>query len=416
LLAKDSNPKVFYGYVIVLLCFFILIMTSSVAYTFPVFFQPLLTELGWTRAVTSGAFSVNRLFMALSAVIVGRLTDKLGPRPLVTACGLLLGLGYLLMSQTSAIWQLYLFYGVILAIGNRSGGIPVHATIARWFVKRRGMMTGIVMSGIGICAVVIVPLASRLIANYGWSTSYIILGIIALVITTLAAQFLKRDPSEIRQSPYGADKVTMESSALPARGLSLREATQTRLFWTICAMRFCGMLVISTIMVHIIAYATELRMPATSAANILATIGGVGIIGRIMLGSIGDRISFRSANIICSVLMSAALFVLVAAKEAWMLYLFAVIYGLGQGGRAAIGAPLLAELFGLGSLGAILGGATIASMLGGAIGAVLVGYIFDTTGSYQLAFLGCAVIIVISLILALFIKFMKPISPEGVGG
>ncbi len=110
----------------------------------------MLTELGWTRAVTSGAFSLSITLYGLLAIGMGRLTDKFGPRLVITACGLFFGLGYLLMSQITAVWHLYLFYGVIIAIGGSGLYVPLISTVARWFVRRRGVMTGIVVSGIGL--------------------------------------------------------------------------------------------------------------------------------------------------------------------------------------------------------------------------------------------------------------------------
>ena len=155
-----AEQRFFYGYIIVAVSFFIMLVTFSFHISFGVFFKPLLTEFGWARAMTSGAFSVYMFLHGLLYIVTGRLNDKYGPRILTTACGIVLGLGYLLMSQISAIWQLYLFYGVIIAIGTSGLWVPLMSTVTRWFVKRRGLMTGITVAGIGTGTIIVPPLAN----------------------------------------------------------------------------------------------------------------------------------------------------------------------------------------------------------------------------------------------------------------
>ena len=141
-MVEKVKPKFFYGYVVVLASFFILLITWGTIYTFGVFLKPLLAEFGWTRAETSGAYSLYMVLHGVLYIVTGRLNDRFGPRMLMTACGLLLGLGYFLMAYISAIWHLYLFYGVIIGIAMSAGFVPLVSTIVRWFVKRRALMTG----------------------------------------------------------------------------------------------------------------------------------------------------------------------------------------------------------------------------------------------------------------------------------
>jgi len=379
-------------------------------YTFGIFFKPVLTHFDWTRAMTSTAFSINAMLMGVMDIVVGRLNDKFGPRVVLTTCAVFLGLGYMLMSQISAIWELYFFYGVIVAIGMGGAFIPTVSTVARWFVKRRGLMTGIVVSGIGLGTMLIPPLATRLIANYGWSRSYIIVGAIALVFITIAAQFLKRDPAQIGQLPDGADKMEVPSLEDNAGGLSTTEAIRTRQFWMLCGLFFGFLFCLNIIMVHIAAHATDLRFPETSAANILVIIGGASIAGRVTMGAFADRVGTKLAAVIAIVMFTAALFWLQLADELWMLYLFAIIFGFGYGGLVSLTSPLTADLFGLRSHGTILGVALFFGSMGQASGPFLAGKIFDASGSYQPAFLACGIMGIISIILALL---LKPIASKG---
>ena len=190
---------------------------------------------------------------------MGGLNDKFGPRIVMSVCGLLLGIGYLLMSQLEALWQLYLFYGIILGTGMGGGFVPLMTTVARWFDQRRGMMTGIVTAGIGIGALVGPPVANGLISTYGWRSSYTILGSIVLVVIVLSAQFLKRDPSQVGQVSPGEKQRGKKGLPMRNGGLSLGEAIHTRPFWVLFAIIFCFGFCVFSIMVHIAAHAIELE-------------------------------------------------------------------------------------------------------------------------------------------------------------
>ena len=407
---KNRKPKVFYGYWIVSATSLIMAASYGTIYTFAIFFKPLLAEFSWTRAMISGASSLSLVVSCFLALVSGRLSDRFGPRIVVTACGFFLGLGYLLLSQTNTIWQLYLFYGVIVGIALSGFWAPLLSTVARWFVKRRGMMTGIVVSGVGVGMTILPLLTARLISSYGWRTSYIILGTIASVLIVLAAQFLRRDPSQMGRLPYGVSEIETGSSDLQARGFSLREAIHTRQFWLLCTIFSSLWFSTSAITVHIVIHSIDLGIPAISAANIPAIMGGGSIIGRMLLSSATDRIGYKPAFIIGLILMSASLLWLLVAKELWMFYLFAVIFGFAYGGVIASEAPGVAALFGLTSLGTMLGSIELVSVVFSAIGPIIAGLIFDTTSSYQPAFL---IYIAVSMIAVISAIFLRPTSNKG---
>ncbi|TES83971.1 MAG: MFS transporter [Dehalococcoidia bacterium] len=402
-LTAARKPRFFYGYVIVLLCFFIMLLMFGTFYSFGVFFKPLSAEFGWTRTATSGAYSLAAFLSGLLAIVMGRLTDRFGPRIVMTLGGFLLGLGYLLMSQVSAIWQLYLFYGVVVGVGMSGAFVPPLSTVARWFVKRRGIMTGFVVAGIGIGTLIIPPAATWLIESLSWSTAYIVIGAIALVLIILAAQFLRLDPRQMGLLPDG-EKKEAAGLNLHARGFSLREAMASWQLWVLFAILFCFGYCLHTIIAHIANYATDIEISATVAAGILAVIGGLSILGRIATGSITDRVGSKSPLIVNLILMSGALFWLVVTGELWMLYLFAVIFGFAYGGLAAMESPIVAELFGLSSHGVVMGVASFGFTAGGAVGPLVAGRVFDMLGSYQIAFLICAVVGISGIILAWLLR------------
>ena len=397
--SPTAEPRFFYGYIVVVAALFIMVVVFGVYNTFGIFFKPMLTEFGWTRAMTSGAFSLSWIMQGLLGIVMGRLNDRLGPRVVLTLCGFFSGLGYLLMSQTSAIWQLYLFYGVIIGTGMGGAFVPLASTVARWFVKRRTMMTGIVAAGIGAGTLVAPPVANWLISSYDWRIPYIILGSIVLVFVVLAAQPLRRDPTQVGQLPYGENEGEEPGLKFGTKAFSLKEAAYTRQFWVAFGMFFCLGFCTLTIMVHVAPHATDLGISAASAANILATIGGASIVGKVVLGTAADRIGNRQALIIGFILMAAALFWVVSATEAWILYLFAAAFGFAYGSCAASESPLVAGLFGLSSHGLILGVIGFGFTIGASVGPFVAGYIFDVSQSYQMAFLVCAAIGVIGLVL-----------------
>ena len=147
--SSEVKVRFFYGYIVVVAAFCIMVVMWGTFHAFGIFFNPVLAEFGWTRAMTSGAFSLSLLVSGFSAIFMGRLTDRIGPRLVLALCGFLLGLGYLLISRVSAFWQLYLLYGVIIGIAMGGSWVPLMSTVARWFVARRSMMTGVVLAGLG---------------------------------------------------------------------------------------------------------------------------------------------------------------------------------------------------------------------------------------------------------------------------
>lgn len=404
-----GNPSFFYGYVIVSVAFLVLVIMSGLAYSFGVFLKPLSTEFGWTRAITSGAHSLTLFLHGLFFIVTGALNDRFGPRIVITVCGFLLGLGFLLMSTTSALWQLYLFWGIIVAIGASGGFVPLISTVARWFDRRRGMMTGIVASGVGIGMVIVPPLASLLILNYGWRITFIIIGSTALVLLMLAAQFLKRDPGQAGQLPYGSDTAKPKNLTAEARGLSLGEALHTRQFWMLYVMYFFSGFSLQTVMVHIVAHAIDLGIFAITASGILAVFGGFNAAGRAVMGSASDRFGNKPSLFVCFVLLLVSLIWLQSAGELWMLYLFAAIFGFGSGGFVGLESPVTGEFFGLKAHGAILGAIVFGVTTGGAIGSLLAGHIFDISGSYYLAFQISAALTIASLIL---VSLLKPAASK----
>lgn len=405
-----TEQRFFYGYTIVVAAFILQVVMFGPRMSFGIFFKPMIADYGWTRALVSGAFSISNIVQGISGIVMGNLNDKLGPRLVMTFCGFFLGLGFLLMSLISAAWQLYFFYVVVIGMGM--GGLlsPPMSTVARWFVTRRSLMTGIVIAGGGIGGIIIPPVVNWLISTYGWRNSYLIMGALVLVIAVIAAQFLRRDPTKMGQVPYGKNRVKEQELDLVTEGLLLKEAIYTKQLWMTIALLFCFGFSVLTVNIHIVPHVTDLGISDATAANILATIYGSVLISCILLGGVADRIGNRQAYIICFILISVSILWLLLAREVWMLYLFAVVLGFGAGGATALMSPLVAELFGMREHGLILGVCLFCQTIGGALGPFMAGYIFDSTGSYQSAFTVSAAFAVIGIIMAIMLRPIKKIS------
>ena len=408
LIASVKRPKYFYGYNIVASGFGIQAIGIGTFITFGIFFKPLLADFDWSRATLSGAQSLVLLIAGFLGILVGRLNDRFGPRVVMTVAGFFFGLGLLLMSGLNNVWQLYLFYGVVVGIGLSSIDIIPLSTIARWFVRRRGMMTGIAKVGTGTGQLVIPLVASMLIAAYGWQTSYIIIGAIAMVLLISIGQLLRRDPAGMGLLPDGDKESQAESSKPAETGFYLQEALRTRQFWTICLAYLATMFCLLTIMVHIVPHATDIGISSTTAAGILSAIGGISMAGRFVTGIAIDRIGNRLSMIICFILLILALLWMQLARELWMLSLFAVVYGFAHGGLFTVISPIVAEYFGMCSHGVLFGIIVFSGTVGGAVGSVLAGRIFDITGSYNLAFWMCTTLGAVGLGLILSLGSVSP--------
>jgi len=219
-----------YGYIIVICAFISMVSVYLLPFSYGVYFKPMAAELGWNRTVVSGAFSLSRIFGSVMAIVFGLLVDKRGAKLVLICCGLICGIGYILLSRIAAVWQLYVVYGVLIGAGI-SIFAPMVSTTAKWFVKRRAMMVGIVISGVGVATLIGPPLNTLLILDYGWRLSYIIAGTAIALLIIIVAQFMRREPIEMREIPDST--VAGKVNEAPAHGssFSLREAIVTRQFW-----------------------------------------------------------------------------------------------------------------------------------------------------------------------------------------
>ncbi len=372
--------------------------------TYGVFFNSLASDFGWSRAAISGASSLAYFLSGVFAIVIGRLNDIYGPRNLVRIAAIFLGTGVMLTSQVTEIWQLYVFYGIIFGIGLSAIDIIALTTTARWFSHSRGVMTGLVKVGTGAGQFLIPFLASILIAAYGWRQAYLNIGAVVMVILFAVAQTLKRDP-EVGNSPETSDiKPRLKSPYIQDNNLSAKDAIRTVQLWIICGVNVLLVFCLLIILVHIVPHAIDLGLSTTQAAGVLSTIGAVSIVGRLTTGVAIDRIGSKPLMVVSLLILITALLWLQVSNSLWMIYLFACIYGVAHGAFFTAISPLVAEVFGITSHGAIFGIVVFFGTAGGAIGPIVAGQMFDITGTYTMAFIMITLISVVGLGLILFLK------------
>ncbi len=395
--------RLHYGWVMVVIAVCVLTTYGTTFYIFGIFLRPLSMEFGWDRGALSLAQSISMVASGGLSILTGRLSDKYGPRLLVTAAGLLIGTGFLLMSRVSSLWQVYLIWGLSKGVGGSGVFIPIVSTIPRWFARKRGIAVGITVTGIGLGGMISPLIIQWLISSYGWRQAFIILGLIISIIIIPLAQLMKHSPERIGLRPYGEDGTIEDRQSLASvGGLSLKQAIKTSHFWFFGSILFCFYFA-GAITTHIVPHAIDIGISAIVAASILSIIAGSGVISRFSIGFISDRIGARRVLTACLVMATLALIWPLFAKEIWMFYVFAVIFGIAHGGIMSLRPLISAELFGLGSLGMIFATIELCSLTGGALGAPLAGAIFDVTGSYSLAFLILVIMGALAVILSLIL-------------
>lgn len=384
---------IFYGWVIVAVFLVIQAVLMGIASSFTVFFKSIEAEFELTRTVTSAISSVSMVLIPISGFIGGWALDRYGPRVVLLLMGIITGLSLILTSRTGAAWQVFLTYSVLLAIGMGPVYVVATTTVSRWFNRKRGLAVGIAGSGEGLGTITMAPLSNFLISRFSWKTAYLIIGLITWAVVIPFSRFLKKDPGEIGVLPDGlkaeeGDITRVNVEAKPQEsGMTLSETLKTRGFWAVAGIWFFFSFNLSLLFTHMVPHVTDIGITATEGAMIISIMGAARVAGMIGLGIVADRAGRKKVAVISTLIQAGAMVWLVWAEDLWVFYIFAVLYGLGNGGLFSGVTSLLGDTFGLGRLGSILGLLEIGWGLGAGIGPLIGGFIYDTSSSYSLAFL-----------------------------
>jgi MFS family permease len=403
-----AGAKVFYGWWVALIAALGLFLNTGtiVVFSFGVFAKAMGPEFHSGRAKISLAFTIHNLTAALFVPLAGGLVDRYGPRRVLLPFTALLGL--ILVSSrflSGGIWQLYLFYFALGLVSGGAGAMSYTDVISRWFDRRRGLALSVMMLGMGLGAIVMPSVAQQLVTTFGWRVSYSIFGLAVLLIPlpTLVA-FLKERPENMGLRPDGdAEGSVSTPVALNEIGLTLREAVNTSAFWIIVCVLFLITASVHACFIHLPALLTD-RGSTAELAAFASSLLGVGLfVGRVGCGYLLDHFfAPRVAALFISVVAIGIAFLALGHSVSSAL-IAAPLVGLGLGAEVDFVAYLTSRYFGLRSYGTIFGSIWAVFGVSGGLGAYLMGFGFDKTGSYVVPLSGflCAAVLAALLILTL---------------
>jgi MFS family permease len=426
-----SSGRIYYGWVVVAASFVVIALISPLIASFPLFYVAVLQDFNWSRGSTAIAMSLHLVLGGLAAPLAGGLIDRYGPRKVMPAGALITGGALLWLSRSTAMWEFYVGFGVVAAVGSSLlHVVPLTTVISNWFVRNRGTAIGVVTAGSGAGQLVLLPMLQYLITNLGWRNSYLALGIAILTIpSVLIWLFLYSRPSDRglssdeemipRRKRKKVNVVIEEDGQEIARKAGIirkseviildqewaekdwtvGKATRTFRFWAltlVMAMFAAGFFLIS---VHLVAYLTDKGYSADLASVVVALQGFINIGGKFFGGFLCDRIG-REKTLTLSIAIFVACIVLLNMggfiTSSVIIYAFAVLYGLGYGMALPALMASASDLFQGRHFGAILGVFILGGYFGGAIGTWMGGHFFDLTQAYQVNFLVAALAMFIS--------------------
>ena len=409
-----KSQGIYYGWMIVAVGLVSMAFWYGIRSSFSIFYVALLEDFPWSRGESAGVQSLSLITYTILAPLVGGLIDRFGPRRVIVPGILVLSSGLILCGSIETLTQFYIFYGVVAGAGITCIAIVSYSAIlAHWFEKKRGLASGIAVSGMGLGTFLMVPLSQHFISLWGFQFSFVLLGIlVVIVLLPLNGIFLRHKPQELGLYPDGLD-VPISSPNVESRkensinmktfDWTLRRAIKTRRFWALVLFPFFAFIGLFIVHVHNVKFLVDQGIDKMTAAYIYAMVGVVSTVFRIFWGWLSDRIWREitySLGTICICLGIGSLLLMEITGQNAFSYPFFIFFGMGWGVTAPLFMSIAADLFkgkGFGLIyGIVEGGIGVA----GAIGAWSAGFIFDRTHSYQWAFIIGIIVVIISGLLS----------------
>jgi MFS family permease len=392
---RIEKENLFWGWYVVAGAFLLMAVNYGARYSFGLFVQPLSAANGWSRSAVSLAASINLIAYALAGIVAGRLLDRVAPRWIATAGAAAGAAGLLLCTAARTPVELYLAYGVLYGLGSAwTGTVPVSSSVGKWFDRRRGLAIGISSMGVSFGTLVIVPLAAWVLERFGWKAGFVFLGLALLVPGSLIAHLLLRRtvPEAYGLAPDGegartAADAPAAGSAPPPAPLPSRSILTDARFGMLALCH--GAAVMGSLMafVHQVPYAIDVGIDRMTAAASLGAVGVAGLAGQFFFGWVSDRLPDPKYSAALGYgVMAAGIGMLLLARTAEMLLAYALVFGFGYGCLAPLLPIIAADRFGRRTMGAVFGLLVFFVVgIGGALGPLLGGLIYDLTGSYRWA-------------------------------
>ena len=339
----------------------------GVVYSFGAFFKPMATEFGASRAYTSAIFSVTAAIYNLLGLAAGQLSDRYGARPVMAAGALAMGAGLCATASANRLWLSGAAYGLGVGVAAACWYVPALAVVGGWFVRRRTAALGVAVSGVGCGTLVIAPLAAALVQQYGWREAYVLMGVAATLLLLGCARLIEAPPSH--EPTAGA----------PIR---LTAAMGTRDFAMLYVSSVLSSVSIYIPLVYLPDFAQGHGVSRVAAAGLVGIIGAASVGGRLGLGAFADRASTIGLYKATMLLLGLSYAFWIGAHGYAPLVVFALVMGAAYGGMIALSPAVIAEIFGVRGLGALLGALYTSSALSALAGPPLAGFVIDRTGSY----------------------------------
>ncbi len=389
------SPRLFYGWVVLGAASLIITMAIGSLFSLGVFLKPIEDGMKWSRGAIGSVALVSWLIVGLGSFVSGILSDRVGTRAVVLAGGTLLGLGLVLSSQVTELWQFYLTFGLMVGASVSAFYVPLTSTATKWFSARRGLAVAIVSAGNGLGILVLSPLSRFLISTFDWRTALLILGDLAWLVVIPAALLVRNSPEDVGAIAHG-EVSAGEASTPGSAGSALRSVP----FWTIAVTHFACCAAHSGPIFHMVAHAMDQGVAKMAAATVLGVSGFSSIIGRLGTGLLADRFGAKHILLAGLGVQAAMVFLYLFASDPTTFYALALVFGLAYGGVMPLYALVTREYFGYRVMGTVYGGVFFISSIGMGIGSYAGGYIFDVLGSYRWLYLGSFAIGIAAVLLA----------------
>ncbi|WP_159918498.1 MFS transporter [Rhodococcus sp. WAY2] len=418
--ARIAPPRLHYAWLVAMVAFLALVGAASFRAAPSILIDPLHEDFGWSRASISSAVSINLVLYGLTSPFAAALMERFGMRRVVTAALVLVSAGSGLTIFMTATWQLVLLWGVFVGLGTGSMALAFVATVVdRWFVARRGLVTGILTAGSAAGQLVFLPILAVLAERYNWQTVALTVSFAALAVVPLVLMFLRNRPSDVGTVPYGAGPDYLAEPPAPtgrggAAGRAvtvLFSAARTRVFWLLAGtFAICGASTNGLVGTHFVPAAHDHGMPTTAAASLLAVIGIFDVVGTIASGWFTDRFDSRKLLGIYYLLRGLSLMllpILFASTVHPPMIAFVIFYGLDWVATVPPTVALCRKHFGA-DAPIVFGWVLASHQIGAGIVAFLAGFVRDEFGRYDAAFYVAGGLCAIAAVMSLAIVAKTP--------
>jgi len=356
-------------------------MAMGALLSLPVFLAPMSADTGWSRGGIGFAMTLNFLSMGLASAVWGSLSDRYGPRMILTAGVVLLGAGLALASRCTSLLQFQLVYGLLIGVAAGSLMVPLMSTVTLWFDRHRALAVSLVSSGIGVAPMTVSPFAASLVVTHGWRTSQLILAAAVVLLLVPAALFVHR-PSHMPAATAAGGVGSAELKTVARRTLRSRAFIVLSLTFFACCATHAGPIF------HTISYAIGCGLAPMTAVTIYSVEGFAGLVGRLLFGVLGDRLGVKRMIVAGLVIQALAAGSYILATGLGDFYVVAFVFGMAYGGVMPLYSALARDYFPPQVMGTALGAMTLLSGLGMALGPALGGWIYDHFHAYTFMYLG----------------------------